>query len=99
MTRKDKKQDKPASRRAATSRDEDKKRKRKRKTDGTAEARSLRTRSEAPKPRGAKGKSKKRKKHSANDAAAPETAGHDPVPAASVPTPAIVDALSLTGAL
>ena len=92
MTRKDKKQDKPASRRAATSRDEDKKRKRKRKSDGTAEARSLRTRSEAPKPRGAKGKSKKRKKHSANDAAAPEAAGHDPVPAAPVPTPAIVDA-------
>jgi 1-acyl-sn-glycerol-3-phosphate acyltransferase len=89
VTRKDKKQDKPASRRASTTRDDDKgTRKRKRKAD-TAEARALRTRSEAPKPRGAKGKSKKRKKHSTK-VAAPETQSH--VTALPEPPPALVDA-------
>ncbi len=91
MTRKDKKQDKPASRRAATTRDDDNgKRKRKRNVDTAAEARALRTRSEAPKPRGAKGKSKKRKKHSTKaDAAADNQA---PVVAAPQPPTALVDA-------
>ena len=69
MTRKDKKQDKPASRRSAA---EDKKRKgkRKRQADGTA---LLRSRSEAPKPRGSDGKTKKRRKRSATDSVPPPT--------------------------
>ncbi len=93
MTRKDKKQDKPGSRRASTARDDDKtkaKRKRKRKADSGAEARSLRARSETPKPRGSEGKSKKRKKRSPpeNDAAE----ARPRVASTLEPAPPIVDA-------
>ena len=87
MTRKDKKQDKPASRRPSTEPDEKRKGKRKRKADGLAEARA-RPRSAAPKPRGSEGKSKKRKKRSALDSV-PPVALVNPVPA---PTPLTVDA-------
>ena len=87
MTRKDKKQDKPASRRSATEPEEKRKGKRKRKADGTAEARA-RPRTEAPKPRGSDGKSKKRKKRSAGDGSA-QVALLNPVP---TPAPPMVDA-------
>jgi 1-acyl-sn-glycerol-3-phosphate acyltransferase len=71
VTRKDKKQDKPA---AASKRASDKKRKGKgkRKTE-TPELRALRSRSEAPSPRGSKGKAKKRRKRSEREAEAPES--------------------------
>jgi 1-acyl-sn-glycerol-3-phosphate acyltransferase len=85
VTRKDKKHDKPASRRASTETDDKKRKgKRKRQTDGPAEARSLRTRSETPNPRGSTGKSKKRRKRSAP----PETAE----PAVVVPPTTTIDA-------
>jgi 1-acyl-sn-glycerol-3-phosphate acyltransferase len=69
VTRKDKKQDKPASRRAAAD-DKKRKGKRKRQADGKV---ALRARSEAPKPRGSDGKTKKRRKRSATDSVPPPT--------------------------
>jgi 1-acyl-sn-glycerol-3-phosphate acyltransferase len=69
VTRKDKKQDKPASRRAAA---EEKKRKGKHKHQADGKA-LLRSRSEAPKPRGSDGKTKKRRKRSAADSSPPPT--------------------------
>jgi 1-acyl-sn-glycerol-3-phosphate acyltransferase len=72
VTRKDKKQDKPASRRASSETDDKKRKgKRKRNADGAVEARSLRTRSETPNPRGSTGKSKKRRKRSALESGEP----------------------------
>jgi 1-acyl-sn-glycerol-3-phosphate acyltransferase len=71
VTRKDKKQDKPASV-AKGSGDKKHKGKGKRKAEVT-ELRALRSRSEAPSPRGAKGKAKKRQKRSERDADAPES--------------------------
>lgn len=68
MTRKEKKQDKPAP---AAKRSADKKRKGKGKRQ--AEVSSLRARSEAPSPRGSKGKTKKRKKRSEREVEAPES--------------------------
>lgn len=83
MTRKDKKQDKLASRRPSTERDDkQRKGKRKRKEAGT-ETRALRSRSEAPKPRGSDGKSKKRRQRSGATEAAPAAAVAPPT------TPAI----------
>jgi len=88
VTRKDKKQDKPASRRRAAAGVGDEKRKGKNKGKAkakrraeAAEARALRPRSEAPNPRGSKGKSKKRRKQSAPESAAPPA-----------PTPTAIDA-------
>lgn len=82
MTRKDKKQDKLASRRAATEGD-DKTRKRKRKAEGTAETRARSARSEAPKkPRGSDDKAKKRRQRAAESAASV-------TPIAAVTPPAI----------
>ncbi|HXK19562.1 MAG TPA: hypothetical protein VNG33_17250, partial [Polyangiaceae bacterium] len=85
MTRKDKKQEKPASRRQAAPLAEKKRKgknkgkaKAKRRAEA-AEARALRPRSEAPKPRGSEGKSKKRRKQSASEGAAPQTATPTPI--------------------
>jgi 1-acyl-sn-glycerol-3-phosphate acyltransferase len=70
VTRKDKKQDKVASRRASSEHDDKRKSKGKRKAEGTTETRALRSRSEAQKkPRGSDGKSKKRRKLAAENAA------------------------------
>jgi len=81
VTRKDKKQDKPASRRRAASAVGEDKRKGKNKGKAkakrraeAAEARALRPRSEAPNPRGSNGKSKKRRTQSATESAAPPAA-------------------------
>jgi len=76
VTRKDKKQDKPASRRPSAAQSSDKKRKGKGKGKAkrraeVAEARALRPRSEAPNPRGSKGKAKKRRRQSATENAPP----------------------------
>ncbi|MES1185058.1 MAG: lysophospholipid acyltransferase family protein [Myxococcales bacterium] len=75
MTRKDKKQDKLASRSADDADDKKRKGKRKRKAETSAETRTRSARSEAPKnPRGSDGKAKKRRKRAAADAAAPPLA-------------------------
>jgi 1-acyl-sn-glycerol-3-phosphate acyltransferase len=92
VTRKDKKQDKPASRRLSTAQGSEKKRNGKAKGKGKAkrraeavEGRALRSRSEAPKPRGNKGKSKKRRQRGATEippplAGAPATLDTDVLP-------------------
>ena len=84
MTRKDKKQDKVASRRPSTESEEKKRKgKRKRKAEGTAETRARSARSEAPKkPRGSDGKAKKRRQRAAESGAATP-------PVAAVPAPAV----------
>lgn len=91
MTRKDKKPEKPASRRSSAAPAE-KKRKGKNKGKAkdkrraeAAEARALRPRSEAPKPRGSKGKSKKRRKQSAPESPAPEATSPTPIDAQVLP--------------
>jgi len=85
VTRKDKKQDKLASRSADDADDKKRKGKRKRKAETSAETRTRSARSEAPKnPRGSDGKAKKRRKRAAADGAAP--------PLASPPVTPTVDA-------
>jgi 1-acyl-sn-glycerol-3-phosphate acyltransferase len=75
VTRKEKKQDKLASRSADDADDKKRKGKRKRKAETSAETRTRSARSEAPKnPRGSDGKAKKRRKRAAADGAAPPPA-------------------------
>jgi 1-acyl-sn-glycerol-3-phosphate acyltransferase len=80
VTRKDKKQDKLASRRPPSKRDTAKKGKGKDKRDAeaTEAARALRSRGEAPSPR--KGKAKKRKKRNESETPSSTTTAAEPAP-------------------
>jgi len=91
VTRKDKKQDKPGSRRSAVEDDKKRKGKRKRTAESSAETRARSSRSEAPKkPRGSDGKSKKRRQRAAESASgAPAPAEPHTPPVAPVTPPAL----------
>jgi len=100
VTRKDKKQDKVASRRASTESDDKKRKgKRKRKAEGTAETRARSARSEAPKkPRGSDDKAQKRRQRAAESAAslAPIAAVTPPVDAEILPHVGLDSSYDLT---